>query len=135
MELGETVQTRARRAQRVGQQWAGRIAGSHDEPVAGQDVTDTAQAGDPLDRGAVLATEVFDRMGFGADDGHPLRRGERRLQCVAVGDSAQVMHTGQARTGHLKAPGRRTRRQQQLVVAESSLPALCALGVQRGRFR
>ena len=54
----------------------------------------------------------------GADDGHPLRGGERRLQCVAVGDSAQVMHTGQVRTGHLEAPGRRTRRQQQLVVAE-----------------
>ena len=64
MELGETVQTRARRAQRVGVQWAGRIAGSQDEPVAGQHVADTAQARDPLDRGAVLATEVFDRMGF-----------------------------------------------------------------------
>ena len=54
----------------------------------------------------------------GTDDRHPLRRGERRLQCVAVGDPAQVMHPGQVRTGHLKAPRRRTRRQQQLVVAE-----------------
>lgn len=62
MELGETVEARARRAQRVGVQWAARIAGSQDEPVAGQHVADTAR--DPLDRGAVLATEVFDRMGF-----------------------------------------------------------------------
>jgi predicted ArsR family transcriptional regulator len=64
VELGETVEARARRAQRVGVQWAGRIAVSQDEPVAGQDVTDKAEVGDPLDRGAVLATEVFDRMGF-----------------------------------------------------------------------
>jgi predicted ArsR family transcriptional regulator len=64
MELGETVQTRARRAQRAGQQWAGRIAVSHGGAVAAQDDTDTAAAGDPLDRGAALATEVFNRMGF-----------------------------------------------------------------------
>jgi predicted ArsR family transcriptional regulator len=64
MELGETVQARARRAQRVGVQWAGRIAVSRDEIVAGQNITDTAQSADPLDRGALLATEVFDRMGF-----------------------------------------------------------------------
>src|SRR4051794_34384482 len=64
VELGETVEARARRAQRVGVQWAGRIAVSQDQPVAGQDVTDKAEVGDPLDRGAVLATEVFDRMGF-----------------------------------------------------------------------
>ena len=64
MELGETVQTRARRAQRAGQQWAGRIADSHGGAVAAQDDTDTAAAGDPLDRGAALATEVFNRMGF-----------------------------------------------------------------------
>jgi predicted ArsR family transcriptional regulator len=64
MELGETVETRARRAQRAGQQWAGRIAGSQREPVAARVDTDTAEAGDPLDRGAVLATEVFNRMGF-----------------------------------------------------------------------
>ncbi len=60
----ETVETRARPARRVGVQWAGRIAGSQDEPVAGQHVADTEQARDPLDRRAVLATEVFDRMGF-----------------------------------------------------------------------
>ena len=56
------------------------------------------------------------------DDRHPLRRGERRLHCVAVGDPAQVMHPGQIGTGHLQAPGRRTGRQQQLVVAERLAP-------------
>ena len=45
MELGETVQTRARRAQRAGQQWAGRIADSHGGAVAAQDDTDTAAGG------------------------------------------------------------------------------------------
>jgi predicted ArsR family transcriptional regulator len=67
MELGETVETRARRAQRAGVQWAERIATSQPEAVGGQEGTDPAQAGDPLDRGAVLATEVFDRMGFDAE--------------------------------------------------------------------
>lgn len=64
MELGETVEARARRARRIGQLWAGRIAAARGEPGAGQDVTDTPAAGDQLRRGAVLATEVFDRMGF-----------------------------------------------------------------------
>jgi predicted ArsR family transcriptional regulator len=64
MELGETTEARARRAQRVGVQWAARIADSQHEPVAGQDDPDTASAGDPLDRGATLDTQVFDRMGF-----------------------------------------------------------------------
>jgi predicted ArsR family transcriptional regulator len=67
MELGETVQTRAQRAQSAGQQWAARIADTRGETVAGQDDTDAAQGDDPLDRGAVLATEVFIRMGFDAE--------------------------------------------------------------------
>lgn len=67
MELGETVETRARRAQRAGVQWAERIATSRPEAVGGQGGTDAARAGDLLDRGAVLATEVFDRMGFDAE--------------------------------------------------------------------
>jgi predicted ArsR family transcriptional regulator len=64
MELGETVQTRARRAQRAGQQWAARIVDSQGEAVAGQDGTNAAKASDPLDRGAVLAAEVCNRIGF-----------------------------------------------------------------------
>src|SRR5689334_13228182 len=67
MELGETVETRARRAQRAGVQWAERIADSQPEAVGGPGGTDAAAAGDSLDRGAVLATEVFDRMGFDAE--------------------------------------------------------------------
>ncbi len=63
MELGETTEARARRARRVGVQWAARIASSQDQPVADQNDTDTA-SDDTLDRGAALATEVFDRMGF-----------------------------------------------------------------------
>ena len=75
MELGETVEKRARRAQRAGQRWAGRIAGSQVEAVAAHDVTANAEASDPLDRGAVLATKVFDRMGFDpelADESEPM---------------------------------------------------------------
>ena len=65
MELGQTAEERARRAQHAGQRWADRITvGSPGEAVVGQDVTDTAEVGDPLDRGAVIATEVFERMGF-----------------------------------------------------------------------
>ncbi|WP_006240964.1 helix-turn-helix transcriptional regulator [Mycolicibacterium tusciae] len=64
MELGETVEGRARRAQRVGVQWAARIAESRAESVADQDTTNTSRADKPLDRGALLATEVFHRMGF-----------------------------------------------------------------------
>ncbi len=68
MELGQTVEERARRAQRAGQQWADRITvGSPGEAVVGQDVTDCAAVGDPLDRGAVIATEVFERMGFASE--------------------------------------------------------------------
>lgn len=85
MELGETVQTRARRAQRAGQQWAGRIADSHGEPVADQDA-DAAEVGDPLDQGAVLATEVFNRMGF-----DPELAAESEPSASLSADSEQVL--------------------------------------------
>ena len=86
MELGETVETRARRAQRAGQQWAGRIADSQGEAVAAQDGTDAAEVGDPLDRGAVLATEVFNRMGFG-----PELAAESEPSASLSADSEQVL--------------------------------------------
>lgn len=86
MELGQTVHTRARRAQRAGQQWAGRIADSQGEPVAGQDGTTAAQVGDPLDRGAVLATEVFNRMGFA-----PELAAESEPTASLSADSEQVL--------------------------------------------
>jgi predicted ArsR family transcriptional regulator len=86
MELGETVQTRARRAQRAGQQWAGRIADSHGETAAGQDGTDAAEVADPLDRGAELATEVFNRMGF-----DPELAAESEPSASLSADSVQVL--------------------------------------------
>jgi hypothetical protein len=86
MELGETVEARARRAQRAGVQWAARIADSHVEPVAAHDVTDAGHAGDRLDRGAVLATEVFDRMGF-----DPELAAESEPMASLSADSSQIV--------------------------------------------
>lgn len=62
MELGKTVEKRARRAQRIGIQWANRITGSRDDVEASP--TDEAEPATPVDRGAALAANVFDRMGF-----------------------------------------------------------------------
>ena len=95
MELGETTETRARRAQRAGQQWAGRIAGSKSEADAAQDVTE-AEVGDPLDRGAVLATEVFNRMGF-----DPELAAESEPMASLSADSKQIV--GRERVIRLRA--------------------------------
>lgn len=62
MELGKTVEKRARRAQRTGLQWANRLAGSR--RAADGVATDQPAPGPQLDRGAALAADVFDRMGF-----------------------------------------------------------------------
>jgi predicted ArsR family transcriptional regulator len=95
MELGETTEIRARRAQRAGQQWAGRIAGSKSEADAAQDVTE-AEVGDPLDRGAVLATEVFNRMGF-----DPELAAESEPMASLSADSKQIV--GRERVIRLRA--------------------------------
>jgi predicted ArsR family transcriptional regulator len=64
MELGQAGETRTRRAQHAGQKWAARIT---EHPSA---TTDRARrmseddGDDALDRAAMLATEVFTRMGF-----------------------------------------------------------------------
>src|SRR6185312_70582 len=55
MELGQTTETRARRAQRAGQKWAASFAGPHDAE------TDRDRA---LEQAAVRATVAFTRMGF-----------------------------------------------------------------------
>jgi predicted ArsR family transcriptional regulator len=96
MELGETAETRARRAQRAGQRWAGRIAGSQGEPGAGNDATDTTEVGDRLDRGAVLATEVFHRMGF-----DPELAAESEPMASLSADSKQIV--GRERVIRLRA--------------------------------
>ena len=96
MELGETAETRARRAQRAGRKWAGRIAGSQDEAIGGQDVTDTTEVGHPLDRGAVLATEVFNRMGF-----DPELAAESEPMASLSADSKQIV--GRERVIRLRA--------------------------------
>jgi predicted ArsR family transcriptional regulator len=96
MELGETAETRARRAQRAGQKWAGRIAGSQDEAVGGQDVTDTTEVSHPLDQGAVLATEVFNRMGF-----DPELAAESEPMASLSADSKQIV--GRERVIRLRA--------------------------------
>lgn len=61
--LGQTVETRARRAQRAGKKWAARLMAPKD---VGGDSPGASSAGtdDPLDRAALRATDVFTRMGF-----------------------------------------------------------------------
>ena len=65
MELGQNVETRARRAQRAGQKWAARMTAAQcthtDRAERARDADDT------LDQVAHHATEVFTRMGFAAE--------------------------------------------------------------------
>jgi predicted ArsR family transcriptional regulator len=96
MELGETTEARARRAQRAGQQWAGRIAGTQVKMAAGQDITGATEVDDPLDRGAVLATEVFARMGF-----DPELAAESEPMASLSADSKQIV--GRERVIRLRA--------------------------------
>jgi predicted ArsR family transcriptional regulator len=96
MELGETTEARARRAQRAGQQWADRIARSQGKAAAAQEVTDAEAMGGPLDRGAVLATEVFNRMGF-----DPELAAESEPMASLSADSKQII--GRERVIRLRA--------------------------------
>jgi predicted ArsR family transcriptional regulator len=75
VELGQTVEVRARRAQRAGHKWAARVNASTETgadpagPLRGDDDDD-----DALDRAALRTTDVFTRMGFAAelaDAAHP----------------------------------------------------------------
>ena len=73
-ELGQTAETRARRAQWAGEKWAARLTASHGGPADDSD-------GDPLDRAAAHATELFTRMGFEpemATAAEPLRPSGKR---------------------------------------------------------
>jgi predicted ArsR family transcriptional regulator len=92
-ELGQSVETRARRAQRAGRKWADRIAASKDmgaDPAG----TSSDHADDPLEREALFATDVFTRMGFAAElapTGEPATR-ERviRLHACPIRDLART---------------------------------------------
>ena len=79
MELWQTVETRARRAQRAGQRWAARIIASKDAAADPAGTPTDDDADDPLDRAAVRVTDVFTRMGFAAElDPRTNRRHRRR---------------------------------------------------------
>lgn len=56
MELGQTVETRGRRARQAGRKWAARMPGATQPPAVDD--------GDLLDRAALRALQVFRRMGF-----------------------------------------------------------------------
>ncbi|SRX94165.1 transcriptional regulator [Rhodococcus jostii RHA1] [Mycobacterium shimoidei] len=71
LELGDTVEKRRRRAERVGRRWAQRVAVGSD--------TDTDAAAGTLDRGAQRTAELFRRMGFGPELTPPATPGTRRL--------------------------------------------------------
>jgi predicted ArsR family transcriptional regulator len=63
--LGDTVETRRRRAERAGRRLADRIdANSPREGVVPQGVPDPAEASATLDRRAAMTAEIFERMGF-----------------------------------------------------------------------
>lgn len=64
MELGENVQTRARRAQQAGKKWAARMTGAQPWADDRLESPPEADAHDPLDRAAVHATVAFTWMGF-----------------------------------------------------------------------
>jgi predicted ArsR family transcriptional regulator len=62
LELGDTAQTRRRRAQRAGRRWAARIAATPPrDSLVTQGVPET---GESVDRRAAIVADVFERMGF-----------------------------------------------------------------------
>lgn len=64
MELGQTVETRARRAQLAGQKWAARMAASEGAATDRAGGTTDEGTDDALDRAAVRATVAFTGLGF-----------------------------------------------------------------------
>jgi predicted ArsR family transcriptional regulator len=64
LELGQNVETRARRAQQAGQKWAARIAAPEQTDTDETEAASPADADDVLDRAAVRTTIVFTGMGF-----------------------------------------------------------------------
>ncbi len=64
MELGQNVQTRARRAEQAGKKWAARMTAVQPWTDDRTESPTEADADDPLDRAAVHATVAFTWMGF-----------------------------------------------------------------------
>ena len=87
---------RARRAPSAGRMGGPDRGFARAKPLQTQDVTDTAEVGDPLDRGAVLATEVFNRMG-----GDPELAAESEPMASVSADSKQIV--GRERVIRLRA--------------------------------
>jgi predicted ArsR family transcriptional regulator len=144
MELGQTVETRGRRAQHAGQKWAARIPdvdGWTAEPAA---QTTTADDEDPLDRAALRAVAVFRRMGFAPELADPAKGGSKnrrektiRLQACPVRELALAhpevgcgVHLGllQGLLAHSDAAGSRRRASRPSVSAQLEpfvTPDLC----------
>jgi predicted ArsR family transcriptional regulator len=78
LELGDTAQTRRRRAERAGRRWAARIAANSPH-----------EAGESVDRPEAMVVDVFHQMGFAPE----VTRGRQRvirLRACAVRDLARA---------------------------------------------
>lgn len=68
LELGNTTETRRRRAERAGWRWGGRIvATSPQKPAATHDIPDAGEPSEILDRQTAMTAKIFERMGFNAE--------------------------------------------------------------------
>jgi predicted ArsR family transcriptional regulator len=98
MELGQTVETRAQRAQRAGQKWAARLAGTRAVTDRVEEKPDAESDDDLLDRAASRATEAFTRMGFAPElataaaptTANPVRERVIRLHACPVRELARA---------------------------------------------
>ncbi|MDI3315179.1 MAG: MarR family transcriptional regulator [Mycobacterium sp.] len=64
LELGDTAETRRRRAERAGWRWAARLAGALGEDGATQGESNSSSARTALDRRAAMTADLLQRMGF-----------------------------------------------------------------------
>lgn len=84
MELGQSAETRGRRAQRAGRKWAARMVALRGDPDRAASPAD-ADADDPLDHAAAQATSAFTSMGFAAE----LDPAARSASKSSVGDKPE----------------------------------------------
>nr|WP_301336724.1 HTH domain-containing protein [Mycobacterium asiaticum] len=64
MELGQTMETRARRAQHAGRKWATRLTASPTAQAGQTEAASDKEVDEAFDRAVLHVTEVFKRMGF-----------------------------------------------------------------------